>query len=945
MITLGIDYGSSNIGIALVHNTASGENVPLFAGTIKVDARWLKDKVEIRAGIRRLRRTKKTKRRRIANLQKALADAGLAADQVRQVVSFSERRGYKSLFDRDVVKEDKESDLTYRFTREDFFKSLERELNVIIPEDVRQAKALAICENILNRRGDPFQEIRKIKIDNRGVSRCAWEGCSRVTPRSDNALREIIAQQLFTVFQTVLKDNLSYVHAVDKAASVLDELAKRLRHSAGEHATKEKKTLRKKARIILRELKEKLYRPDDYVLDQDRAWKYIETGILNIIEKRRGRNRYCRDHSNIYVETILSGKPAPFKHTINESDIISRREQIAYSKLWRYIEARVLPLATEGIDRIVVERTAFDLLAGSWKSIQTASDQFKEDMYQQGPMYGFGSLHEMLKEEFGGLCAYCGKPSDMLRDREHILPRAKFFFDSYLNLVPACPKCNSDLKGKRTLSELSLTIHPDAYKSYTDYLKKKFKTRPMHYLHTIKKGVLNLMQDHTRLWEAERYLSLIAKQFAKIVQSQRSPRPFARYLCSKLSAKQGKTPEMRFQSGRHTALYRDIAYPDFNKYAERRETGIPVNHAIDAMLLASDLPDLYPVESLNIPVERLQGWVNNVRLKAPKPSREGIPECPKGDIYVDGFENVHPSGYVEVEIRSMRWNQKDGMTHKQDPYGLSVKEQMPTKRVSALDLYGELKKDANLQKVKDKVDLIHHPGLRKAMAESIKSEISGLSAAEALKAWLRVSVKKSIMHSSFSNHPGDLARKNELEKFANQDDYPIPAVIGVKMFDVGVRGKVDLERIDKQTGGIGHRYMTQPPNRAVVVAYPKKKSGGADLGKPYCLYLRQNLSVIPEEAAIFAPPPSTLTEGSMIGKKGERIGNRRQMIEAYLINCGFHSYIYLTPACVIHYQDGKSWFLRNFDKSKDFKKGRLKNVSGVRRTPFVSRIIPLKTLT
>jgi hypothetical protein len=177
MITLGIDYGASNIGIALVRNTPSGENIPLFAGTIKLDARWLKEKVETRAGIRRLRRTKKTKRRRIENLRKALISIGLTEKQVTPIVHFSQRRGYKSLFDDGIIGDDeKESDLTYRFAREDFFKALENELKSVIPDTAIQLKALGICEDILNRQGNPANEIRPMKIDNRGVSRCAWEG-------------------------------------------------------------------------------------------------------------------------------------------------------------------------------------------------------------------------------------------------------------------------------------------------------------------------------------------------------------------------------------------------------------------------------------------------------------------------------------------------------------------------------------------------------------------------------------------------------------------------------------------------------------------------------------------------------------------------------------------------------------------------------------------------
>ena len=58
-------------------------------------------------------------------------------------------------------------------------------------------------------------------------------------------------------------------------------------------------------------------------------------------------------------------------------------------------------------------------------------------------MYGFESVPDMLKEEFGGLCAYCGRSSNTLIDVDHILPHADFLFDSYLNVLPACPKCNS----------------------------------------------------------------------------------------------------------------------------------------------------------------------------------------------------------------------------------------------------------------------------------------------------------------------------------------------------------------------------------------------------------------------------------------------------------------------------------------------------------------------
>ena len=943
MITLGIDYGASYIGVALVENTGTG-NRPLFAGTIAINARDLKDMVETRAGIRRLRRTRKTKIRRLMRLRESLLACGIGTDQVTLIVRFCRKRGYKSLFDEgESETREKESDLAYRFSRETFFESLERELGLILPDNHLKPQALSVCERVLNRKGDPFQEIRLIRIDNRGASRCAWEGCSRVTPRRENALTDPIAQQVYTTCQEKIREGGEQAREkVDDTVSQLATLGKRIRNASGEGANKEKKVLRKKARMLLREIKELYYQPARETLDNEKAWKYIETGVLNIMEKSQGRNRYCREHSAAYVKTVLANEAIPFKQTISESDIISRREQITYQKLWRYIEARVLPLAPCGIDRIVVERTAIDLLAGSRKKILDASDQTKEEMYQHGPMHRFESVSEMLRKEFNGLCAYCGKQSDSLMETEHILPRAEFFFDSYLNIVPACPRCNQS-KGARTPSAASLKINGEAYEAYTSYLQSNFRTRPLHLFHTIKKGVLNLMRDPERQWEAERYLSLIASQFAQVVQSQRGPRPFARYLFSRLSLRQVRKPEIVFKSGRHTALYRNIAYPDFSKYAEREEGGV-VNHAVDAILLASDLPDPKPLEALGFSPADMRRFCRAVRQKAPVAGDSGVPEPPARDFFVEGFESVK-SGFVEVRLDAMCWNKRDSMTHKQDPYGLSEKVNLPTKRVSAFGLCSELEKMKDEKGVKKKVDLIHHPALRRTLGDAINPENPGKSAAEALRAWLSESVRKSIQTSAFSNNPGDQQRKKELEQFSSSDESLIPAVIGVKMFDMGVRGKIDLQRIDPQTGKTGHRYMTQPANRAVILAYPKKKTGMTDMSKPCIARVRQNYSLLPEGKGIFKELPERLKEGIILGKENTILDGWNSEVEHYLSVCGFSSYGMLTAGCVVCYGDGKKWFLKNFDESKEFRKARLRNVVGILRSPFSGRMTPLKPLT
>ena len=101
----------------------------------------------------------------------------------------------------------------------------------------------------------------------------------------------------------------------------------------------------------------------------------------------------------------------------------------------------------------------------------------------------------------------------------------------------------------------------------------------------------------------------------------------------------------------------------------------------------------------------------------------------------------------------------------------------------------------------------------------------------------------------------------------------------------------------------------------------------------------------PESISIFKPPPPILSDGVILGGKQDDKGDRRKALEKYLSDCGLHSYVYLTPGCTIRYRDGNEWFVRNFDQSKDFKKSRLKEIIGTRRTPFVDSLTQLKILS
>ncbi len=940
MLTLGIDYGAKYIGIALVRNTKEG-NEPLFAGVLIRPERDFKDKTQPRAAIRRLRRTRKTKKARLRTLESRLISLGLDEGTTSHLIRFCGRRGYKPLQRGEIKEESDTEELTYEVNRENFFRSLQAELDRLVPAPELRAACLAECEHVLNRHGDPALEIRPMRIDNRGVSRCAWEGCSNVTPRRVNAMEDAIKQVLVNFFQASLKEDDKRLEQVLAVTDELSRISPKLRRSVAEEDKDRSKALRKRARTLLRQLQEDLRSDDDTDVDAERSWKYVEQGVMNIIEKSEGRNTYCREHSEAYVGLVVEGKQLPFKKTISESDIVSRREQITFAKVWRYIEARLLPLAPEGIDSLVVERTAFDLLRGSRKSITAASPKRIEEIYQAGPMLNFKSRSEMLRQEFGGLCAYCGKASDRLLESEHIMPRKEFFFDGYLNLLPSCPSCNRG-KAARRIGGGGLTIHPAAYDKYCKYLSDTAKKRPLHALHTEKKGLLNLMKDPERSWETDRYLSLIANSLASVTRTQRGPRPLARYLYSKLSASTKKSPKIEFRNGRHTALYAAVAYPAFDKAAEK-EAGGMINHALDAVLLASTMPAPSRLEGRGINARMIGSWVRSVRDRAPKPGTEGVPVVPVHQWCVPEFENVDACGYVTIDLGAMNWNKKDTAGHKQDPFGWSEKKKMPTKRIGAQDLFEKLTKEKDAKKVKGQVDRIHHPALRKTMKNVLEAEAPGPAAAAAMKEWLRESVANSIDTSTFSNHPADQERKRELQEFAVDPDKAIPTVIGVKRYDTGVRGKIDMERPDPVTGLPLHRYQTDPSNRAAVLAYPRNKQGTCDNAKPRVAFVRQNYKLKTENKE-FKPKPTLLEIGRPWGDSNFYIHDWARLLEHYLAECGFHSYAMLTSGCVVRYADGTESFIRNFDKAT-FRESGLKYVTGVRRNPFVRAVTPLKELT
>ena len=81
-------------------------------------------------------------------------------------------------------------------------------------------------------------------------------------------------------------------------------------------------------------------------------------------------------------------------------------------------------------------------------------------------------------------------------------------------------------------------------------------------------------------------------------------------------------------------------YPDFSKAAGR--PGGMLNHALDAMVMACDLPQITYLEGRNLQPGLIPWWVSRVRNMAPPPGPDGIPIMPEPLHVVEKFEDTFP---------------------------------------------------------------------------------------------------------------------------------------------------------------------------------------------------------------------------------------------------------------------------------------------------------------
>ena len=988
--TLAIDPGEKYFGVALVRHTAAEPNRPVVAYTLTVAAKPLTQAVERRAGRRRLRRTRKTHRRRLRRLEQAVRSVGgpAADDFAPPLLAFCRRRGFGYPGDPpDDAGEDGEGEDgedvgggADHVAREAFFEALEGEVARIVPPD-RAAAVLAACERHLNRARNPLAELRPARFDNRGRSRCRWGDCRRNTPRTKNAPRPPLRRALLGWLRPALDahpravaDGAAEPDAADRllksAEWAVDRWLAAAKLSARAADDADPKPARKQATAIRKQvgavLKDRVARaapgePADRFAEH---WtKYYRKNLSDLAANPTGRNRFCREHADAYVERLLSGERLPDPAPVAAGDLPGRKSQILFDRVARLVESRMLPAAGGAIDRIVVERVAFDLLRGPLKQRQAAEKRgTADDLYQNGPAAGYDGTAAMLKAEFAGRCVYCGAERPGM-EVEHLLPRSRFPFDSYLNLVPACGACNAR-KGNRTPAEAGMTVHEDAAAAYAAHVAG----RPVrHPYHDVKKGLLKMLtRPGGAAADAERLVGMIASNLLSATAAQRSPRPLARYLLGRLPGPGGGRPRVEHVAARHAALFRSVALPGYDKPADKA-AGRTVNHAVDAIVLGCEAPSAAAMENVDWggAAERFRAWRERAAAAAPPAGEGGVPELlrdPAVPPAVEFFEEEDARGYRTVELAAFNWNRRRQSWMKDTVYGHTAAAEeaspypggTPLIRKPLADLLvafvppaGKPPKPGEPEKV---AAAIAHAALRGRVLSALEAN-GPRAAAEALLCWNQDRTRDGLRGGAETAHPSDRARRADLRRFVRtpaadflREDDPaaVPPAVGVRIYAVGSRGKNPLAR--DLPGRPAAQRMQEDGKAFLVVGYPRDAAGAVRDDKPVRLTVSHSGAVTvngpvfgeaakaakAEAAAGFAPghplagcpfgdPDRTRVAGADWGAAFADLCGR----------LGLARVIRLSQGCVVERRDGSRFQLRNFQGGKPWTA--TANLSGIRR--------------
>lgn len=600
---IGIDPGHTYIGLSVV---AIDDSV---ATPIYLDVIYLgKGKGHIsnlcsRAEKRRARRTRKSAKARIRDIREALQDEGVPEQESRDVIALCRRRGWRAdtaaEADAETVDPGEQS---IRKPRAEVLSAL----GELIPQSAPSLSDTGLKKilDILDRKPDASG------FNNRRVEHCGVEDCKN--NRTLGAYYPIpwIAQHILTHLQPKHRKPVRefFLHNLRKTGRGLNSSSSKFKHKGQtQRALKDYKIMRKLWRAAVKVAPDMI--PESV---NDNIIRFLNSARNQISDKSQAsRLRMCPEHLLKRVRELAGGHTPPQlpargrTHSITWEAISAKLQSYLSDILSEYLPPEAI------IDKIIVERAAFDLLHVKGRKALPHS-KINEARWK-GP---YGQLRDLaddsngetvsdidlLSLETGGLCALCGKPLQGEIDRAHLIPKEDVGGYPYIAIVASHSSCNVKLGSNIA------RIAPEAVEAMQevrDQIQKK-----NDYVHAWLDSKKGIMQVLSRDWEepppVERYLR---QTFTTRQATMQGSDRLGEAVQEAVSQAGRGNPQVIKRSASEVAGARWMVFtsnngdPWFSKMDDKSD-GEAENHAIDAFIAAA-IPEARPMGRSN--GERLWG--------------------------------------------------------------------------------------------------------------------------------------------------------------------------------------------------------------------------------------------------------------------------------------------------------------------------------------------------
>jgi 5-methylcytosine-specific restriction endonuclease McrA len=920
-----IDTGAKYYGCTVLVKLPGVQKPIMVIADVLTAIPKIEDIVAARSLNRGTRRTNKSKKRRNRKLRAAIGHI----DGADKVLAYCKRRGVSYAFDQDEEETSAEDKRT-RKSREEVLDKLKVVVRNEIPDE-QQDFVYKTCEKLLN------AEERKCRIKNRNPSKCDWEGCNQNVPASRNAIFETLEQTLYPWLTQIFRSSKSYVrleNELNECVKYLNSLDYRNKYSI-EQTDDEEKQLDKQLNNELNKIRDivKSHASKEHYREFSHYWtKCYRKQLANILKSSgTGRTTFCRQHSSMYVAKLIAGEVIPVKPEIYLKDIECAAQKLTYAKLESYLLHSVLPtLKTIGItkiDSVCVESASGSSPSKAKKqkvSNKTKKQKCSDEEFQQGPMFKFDSRKDMLLAEFDKLCAYCGEPlTGSYIENEHILPRSRFPYDSYFNILPACEKCNRR-KGARTPYEAGMTISTKALDAFDRYIKKKKFVHPSIW---VKRNLLSGMTHQTN-GDAERELRFLCRKLFISGKHTQTPKRLARLIATSLSNATGIRPQIKSIPPKFVYFYRNAVLPDFNKYEDKKNGGV-VNHIIDSALLGCDFPSPhYLLSGRYSGCEKYREFVDRLKDSFVAVDDSGMPICipirSETQFFQEQIDKRLP-GYSKIDMSKMNWNSKRKIVSHYQP-----QRKVGYKLVAARD---------SIESIKDRLlDLNKKQGtdtvIRDATIESIRDEklkSRMLNNPDRAAYYLIEYVQQSIKYGSNEEvyHPTAIEMKQMRDEFVNDDPElyvtedkelrkQVPNIFGMRIQTGQSESQISFHRVCTQGDTVHHHHYMQDIGirHIAIVVHIDKKGKKQNQAITVTRQGKVYIGLGTARKSVDRSFGMTL-QGRAFGEKGSRKKWDRQWHREFRAFCkatwNVERIHILTTGCVFTDKDGISYWVRNMD--------------------------------